>query len=118
MAHDSSEYSIDKRSRNTCCVKIVSAKRNAYEVSLCVYAVIKGFHVYGLQPDVGDVLSCQREPDNPFDCEAVKILDAKRCIIGHVPARPIALNKAFCHLLNICPGMELKWYVLLPYVYL
>ena len=78
---------------------------------ISIYAVVKGYHVYGVQPKVDDVLTCEMEPENRFDPRAVKVLDSIQRTVGYVPAIPIPLNEALFETLEKWPGLPLEWYL-------
>ena len=73
-------------------------------------AFITGHHAYRVYPNVGEVLTCKVEPENPFDPSAVKVLDSTERIVGHVPATTCPLNKAIFQILEKWPGFPLEWY--------
>ncbi len=77
---------------------------------ISIHAVVKGYHAYRIKPDVGDVLRCQREPGNPRDPRAVRVVDGTGRTVGHVPARPVPLNKALFEILDNWPGFPVEWY--------
>lgn len=62
---------------------------------ISVHAVIKGYHVYHKRPEIGTELRCEPDLDNQVDDFAMGVLDANSEMVGHVPAHPITLNKAF-----------------------
>ena len=76
-----------------------------------IYAVVKGYHSYRIKPTVGDVLMCEKEEENPYDKQAVKVVDGQDKIVGHVPARPVALNKAMRKIMKYWPAFPFEWYV-------
>lgn len=51
-----------------------------------LYVTITGFHnYYGMQPfAIGNLIRCRKEPDNRFDCEAIKCTLPMLGTVGYV----------------------------------
>ena len=75
-------------------------------VTFDVYAVVKGYHVYRCKVPVGEECICVLEPKNQFDEDAVAVCLASE-VIGHVPATPIHLNRAFSAIMK--KGLPISW---------
>ena len=68
----------------------------SYQTQVILTSVIKGYHVYKCKIAEDKTYMCVKDHANCVDKEAVLV----RCIednksIGHVPAVPVPLNKAF-----------------------
>ena len=52
-----------------------------------VPSAVRGFHYYCAtwSPRRSEELTCEREEDNPYDMFAIKVLDSKQQIVGHLP---------------------------------
>ena len=74
-----------------------------------VYAVVKGYHAYKVKPEVGDVLECHKEPLNSHDSKAVKVQTSEGRMVGHVPAKPVALNTGIYEILDTWPAFPVGW---------
>ena len=50
------------------------------------YVTITGFwHYYGVKPfRIGKVLKCVKEPSNPYDEDAIKVVMKEICTVGYI----------------------------------
>ncbi len=66
----------------------------ASEYELFVEASVRGYHAYfkNVTVYIGEVLSCESEPDNNYDSFAIAVKNNDKKTVGHVP---IELAKIF-----------------------
>ena len=55
---------------------------------LAVYSTINGYHHFKIKPTLGISMTCEREPENPHDNKAIKVIlptQASPCVVGRMP---------------------------------
>lgn len=73
-------------------------------------SVLKGYHVYRHRMTNSKTYMCEAEADNCIDKNAVLVKCTENNeIIGHVPALPIPLNKAFRQIMNLDSSISIEW---------
>jgi hypothetical protein len=82
-------------------------------VTIKFFSVIKGYHNYKIKMEHSKHYKCQQEPDNCIDKDAVvvKCLESGNTV-GHVPSKPVKLNKKITRILQLDSTIEIYWYVL------
>ena len=68
--------------------------------------VMREIRVYAV---VGDVLECHKEPLNSHDSKAVKVQTSEGRMVGHVPAKLVALNRGIYEILDTWPAFPMGW---------
>ena len=65
--------------------------RDSYYLGL--YATINGYHKFRIKPNENSPLQCVREPENPYDVNAIKIVDTSEGTVGRMP-------RSFCSMIS------------------
>ena len=77
--------------------------------SIKVFSNIKGYHAYKEKCSIGTKLNVEMELTNKYDKYAMIVKSQEGNIVGHVPARPVALQKVFYDWMDDYPRYTIEW---------